>query len=187
MAEKPAEIKLRVNTYFGKIKKTKMKKKIQNSKFKIQNSQPGFTLTELMVVMAIIGILAGVVLVSMTKYRDRAREAAALQTASSVMPAAMKCVLEGKPFTNFHGGSSSGGGKVCDTTSIEWPTLDTSSTKGWIWGDQVSSAPDNYGYWLCDPKGGGCGDSGTVQILCPITTTSWSAFGLPGACVFRRF
>ena len=151
----------------------------------MKNKNKAFTLIELMVAMAIIGILAGVVLVSMSGYAKRARETAALQTAASVMPAAIKCALESKTMSTPP--SSDGGGPICAGSSFTWPILNTSSTKGWVWveasGD--SSNPNGYWYVLCGPNSN-C-DAGQQYIGCSVTDNAndWPG-GIviqPGTCV----
>lgn len=61
-----------------KLKKNKINKK-------------GFTLIELLVVIAIIGILAGIVTVSTQGATFKARRAAAMSTAASVLPELVTC------------------------------------------------------------------------------------------------
>jgi len=77
----------------------------------------GFTLVELLVVIAIIGILAAVVLVSLSSQRNKANESASLQSAKSAMPYAADCILR-----NVAVPVAAAGSAVCPGAPV-WPAL----------------------------------------------------------------
>jgi prepilin-type N-terminal cleavage/methylation domain-containing protein len=140
-----------------------------------KNKNKAFTLIEIMVTIAIIGILAGVVLVSMSSYRDRARATAALQTLSSAMPFATKCALEGKKL-NFEGNGNAtpkGGTLICDGSSGAWPELGTESTAGCTY-----QGPGDLTYYQAC-----CGTNS--QIICSVTydNKSQDPTVRPGTCI----
>jgi prepilin-type N-terminal cleavage/methylation domain-containing protein len=82
----------------------------------------GFTILELIVVVAIIGILTSVVLVSLSNQRSKAKIASAQTTMNSVMPLAVTC-LDDNSLLN----ETTVGGLICDATESVWPEL----TSGW--------------------------------------------------------
>ena len=78
----------------------------------MKKNQKGFTLVELLLVMAIIGILASAVLVGVSTQRERARENAALQTAKSALPYVVECYMKGN-YSGTANTSVAGGDAFC--------------------------------------------------------------------------
>ena len=93
--------------------------RIANSKTKKQN---GFTLIELMVVVAIVGILSGVGLPQLLKAQDKAKDAAAIATLTN---AAKECslilVTENNDGTNFDASAYEAGGNTVTGTCVAGP------------------------------------------------------------------
>jgi prepilin-type N-terminal cleavage/methylation domain-containing protein len=103
----------------------------------IFTGKKGFTLIELMIVIAIIGILASVVMVSSRGSVDKAKKASALTTASSVLPELVTCADDGGFAKST--AAPGAGNPICCTDgacsaalnghSVTWPALST--TTGW--------------------------------------------------------
>lgn len=89
--------------------------KSQNASFR-----EGFTLIELIIVMAIIALLAGIVLVSMSGYAKDARASKALSEISSAIPSMMSCWTNGGQLNTPSG---SGTTPICQLSSSYgyWP------------------------------------------------------------------
>ncbi len=84
----------------------------------------GFSLVELLIVIAIIGILAGVVMVSAGASVERSRRAAAISTMASVLPELVTCQDDGGTILRPDS-LTVGGGIICNATghTAIWPSL----------------------------------------------------------------
>ena len=72
----------------------------------IKKQQSGFTLIELMIVIAIIGILAGVALPAYSDYTSRAKASGAVSEIASIKTAISLCYSEISTFTGCSAGSN---------------------------------------------------------------------------------
>jgi len=93
---------------------------------KMKINKKGFTLVELLVVVSIIGILAGIVLVSLNSGRERTRRASLQSTLSSIITVANMCVNDSGTIT-APDSATLGGGPICAGVSNDitetWPGL----------------------------------------------------------------
>lgn len=75
---------------------------------KYNTSSKAFTLVEVLIVIAIIGILASVAIVSLNGARQKAKDQAIVASANSMMKAAMVKGIVNGDFSSYYAGSSDG-------------------------------------------------------------------------------
>lgn len=124
----------------------------------------GFTILELLVVVAIIGILSSVILISLDNTRSKSKIASIQESLGSVVPLAITCLDDGSQLTPMT--DSSGGGVLCSSTVSEWPEL----VSGWSYDINPTSNvnTNTFSFGASDQKGNSviCSDSeGCVTTL----------------------
>lgn len=143
----------------------------------MQNKNKAFTLIELLIVIAIIGILASVVLVSLSDTRQRSKDNKVFSTASSINKAVALCSASGsgisKPANRITGGNIICSDGTTNSAGV-WPDL---SGTGWAYYDYSSgpntctavAGPYGHGIWNCTsatPRFALDNNGGTKKIAC---------------------
>lgn len=154
----------------SKTKKEQIVKKVYLSK------RRAFTLIELLIVIAVIGILAGVVLVSTNSGRTKANDNKVFSMANSILKGVQVCSIFGIKIKT-PSDPIFGGGTICfDGSNPEatWPDL---TGTGWKYYDYVSTGSScatsgnsySHGIWDCDagkPRIALISITGSKRITC---------------------
>ena len=107
------------------------------------NAQKGFTLIELMIVVAIIGILAAVALPAYKTYTDRAKFSEVVLAATPAKTAVVICIQTGVSCDTLDSPAAAAGwanGPMVDTVAVEMSLINVAAA-----GDPVDMQPDPNG------------------------------------------
>lgn len=160
---------------------------------KNQKIKKGFTLMELLVTIAIIGILAGVTMVSMQGSVDKSKKASAITTMSSILPELVTCAddngsaLEVAPSTTAYvcckDDTASNGVSSCDQNldteraaghSVKWPNILTKTGYNYAGTPTGSLKSGNYIFFatksgqnkiICDYAANACCEDTTGSMV----------------------
>jgi len=136
-----------------------IKLKFKNQKMFIKKYR-GFTLVEILVVVAMIAILSSAILVAVSGQREQARRSKVLVEVSGVIQPMMMCWSDG-------GTVVSGPGNICDIDGYGvWPNL---AANGWSFsvsdftdsGNWFFQVTDGSSYICCNSTYDRCADMGT--------------------------
>lgn len=159
--------------------------------------QQGFTLIELMIVVAIIGILAAIALPQYQNYVSRSQVARVMEESATLKTAVETCMLDGKDFSTTPacelGGTASsliGASVSTNTTGIPDVTIDLANNTASISADFGQSAASslsgknltwtraNTGTWTCTTsvdakyRPSGCAAAASSSSSSSTSTTS---------------
>ncbi|MEA2007127.1 MAG: type II secretion system protein [Patescibacteria group bacterium] len=136
------------------------------------SSKEGFTLMELLLTMAIIAILAGAILISLSSQRQKANQAKLLSEFSGVLQPMLMCRSDGESINAPNG--SAGGGNICqgEPNYGTWPSVSAAGFDDFV---SPNDAGINDGTWYfyaketgesvyvcCNSRSGRCKQIGTT-------------------------
>ena len=130
--------------------------------FRLNKKEEGFTLIELLLTMAIISILAGTILVSVSAHKQRAEESRMQAQLAGAIQNMVLCRSDGGAIAEPNG--TAGGASICSLGASygSWPTIGGSTG----FGGYVSDTDFEDGAWFVytqDSKARICCNSGSNQ------------------------
>jgi len=136
-----------------------------------KQAQQGFTLIELMIVVAIIGILAAIALPAYTQYTQKAKFAEVIQATAGMKTDVEVCAQESGDLANCDGGTNGVAANVADTNSTKY-TATVNTENG------VITATAKTGVGLQDTN-----DDGYTYVLTPALTNGQVTWTVSGTCI----
>lgn len=124
----------------------------------------GFTLIELIVVVAMVAILSSVILIGLSRSRADAKIASAQSTMVSILPIANSC-LDGTEVLLPMDNAQTGGGEICEDIETNWPEL----TGGWEYDTNPTSNTVSHSFTYSASDGNGNSITCTAASGCVVT------------------
>ncbi|MFA6048085.1 MAG: type II secretion system protein [Parcubacteria group bacterium] len=140
-----------------------------------RKNKKGVTLIELMTAIAVMGILASIVTISLSAGRQKAQASSVLQSMTSVAPLAYKCLTKGTSDAKTRINIGASGSDIClnSASAVElssWPDI---TSTGWSYGGDFYWCKVNYsgtthptGSNVCNYADGTCGGDWTNKKFC---------------------
>jgi type IV pilus assembly protein PilA len=166
--------------------KTNGNKNMKNLQQMKKSAQKGFTLIELMIVVAIIGILASIALPAYKTYTDRAKFSEVVLAASPAKTAVVLCIQTGVACENLDSPAAAAGwsnGPMVASVNVELSLINVAAA-----GDPVDMQPDPNGTVIITATSEALpfGEAtGFTYILTATrnTTTGASTWAVTGTCL----
>lgn len=132
------------------------------------NFKKAFTLIELLIVIAIIGVLAGVILVSTSSARQKASDSSMMQSVKSASTAVAACLISGTSLGVVSGTAPTEGTAICTGSGV-WPNLPST------WQITLALWDVSTGYYWIRAF-----DGGSKYFICEYAPNTWGEYGVIG-------